>query len=59
MGTPLQESSSMRTRRLLLLAALTLAPLVGACVASPTAPDEATPPAAADTTGRREQNPWH
>jgi hypothetical protein len=49
----------MRTRRLLLLAALTLAPLAGACVASPTSPDDPTPPIATDTTGRREQNPWH
>lgn len=49
----------MRARRLLLLAALSIAPLAAACVASPTAPDDPnTPPTAIDSTGRREQNPW-
>jgi len=49
----------MRTRRLLFLVALTVAPLAAACVASPTSPDDPTPPPAADSTGRREQNPWN
>ena len=49
----------MRTRRLVLLAALTLAPLVAACVASPTSPDDPSTPTAIDTTGRKEQSPWN
>jgi hypothetical protein len=48
----------MRARRLLLLAALTIAPLAAACVASPTAPDDSSTPTAIDSTRRREQAPW-
>ena len=60
MGTPLPESFPMRSRRLLLLLALTVAPLAAACVGSPTAPDSTTTPTRTDsTTSRREQLPWN
>jgi hypothetical protein len=55
---PLPESSSMRARRLLLLAALAVAPLAAACVPSLTSPETTPPPANTDTTKRFEQNPW-
>ncbi len=60
MGTPLPESFPMRSRRLLLLLALTVAPLAAACVASPTGPDAGASPTKTDTTAaRREQLPWN
>ena len=51
----------MRTRRLLLLAALTLAPLAGACSSSLTAPLDPPKTNSTDTTkvGYKEQNPWN
>ena len=62
MGTPLSESFPMRSRRLLLLLALTVAPLAAACVGSPTAPDATTTqtkPDSTASTARREQLPWN
>jgi hypothetical protein len=51
----------MRTRRLLLLAALTLAPLAGACTSSLTAPLDPPKTTSTDTTTlvSKEQNPWN
>ena len=49
----------MRTRRLLLVVAVVLAPLAAACSASPTGLDDSTTPAALDsTTVQKEQHPW-
>lgn len=49
----------MRTRRLFLLVALVVAPALAACGTMPTAGDDPSPPPApADTTKRRDQQPW-
>lgn len=58
LGIPLPEYVVIDTRRLLLVALLTIAPLVAACH-TPTGndtTDPTTPPA--DTTGRKDAKPW-
>jgi hypothetical protein len=49
----------MRTRRLLLLAALMLAPLAAACDTGPTSPLKGGKQSSTEVISRKEQNPWN
>jgi hypothetical protein len=59
LGIPFPEYAMIDSRRLLLVALLTIAPLVAACH-TPTGNDnnDPTPPPPADTTGRKDLKPW-
>jgi len=50
----------MRTRRLLALVALVVAPALAACGTMPTAAEDYTPPPSpTDTTKRKDNMPWN
>lgn len=49
----------MRSRRLFVLVALALAPAIAACGTMPTSGDDPSTPPPADTTRRKDTQPWN
>ncbi len=49
----------MVARRLLLVALTVVAPMIAACGTLPTGNDDPSPPPPADSTGRKDQQPWN